>query len=608
MSVGLDTVFRSPGFLLLGLFGLGVLLAFLRRRPSPVVVVPSVLVWQSALERRARRRRFARLQQLAALTALLLAVGALTLAAADPEPRAAGRVVFVVDGSGSMGDAAGAIGRARALIDAELAAPAGGREVALIFAGARPEILVPPTRSRAILRAGLAELGAQRGEGASDVDAALRLGIEIAAAGGDATNAGECTVVLVDDGTAALATALREQAGERVHLERRRVPGAERNVAITLFAARPPAEPRSDADRELLVAVASTRGGRMRVELEGHAGSQRADAGWAALETREVEIPPGGGEAELRLRLQLPLHRVRARVESVSLGPDSLPQDDVAELALAGLAAPRAVLVGAASASERFFVERALASLGVERLEELPAGTLPEGVVVVQFGAPTQRFDAPTLYVPGTIPAEFAEVPPGEPAAMRADAPAPPVGGEPAPTVAEVWPRGVVARGPLAGDEAQLREVHDDHPLMRGVALTGATFVRLRAIEPGEGRPLVTATGGGAVVAAGGAGRGRWVHLGVGANGSDLVLRVAYPVLMANAIRWLGGGGEAVAVAPARAAEVRAPIEASAPAATPAWTLAFGRLLRMGPGLLLFALGALLLAAEGAAFARGWVR
>lgn len=590
----LSELFAQPAFLGLAGFLLLVIAAFLHRRRGPVVVVPSTLLWESALERRARRRRFAKIQQVLALLALVSAVLLIALAAAGPEPRQGGRVVFVVDGSGSMGDAEGPLGAARALIAAEGALFAGAGEVALIFAGARPRILVPPTRSSARLQEGLAELSALRGEGESDPESALRLAIAVAEGARHEEDVAD-RVLFIDDGTAAIDI---DRLPESTHVEigRRRVDGAMENVGITLFAARPPARPQSDEDREIVVALASRRAETVTLVLESGLGAEGAQE-WTPIEERRLELS-GEGEVETTFRLQLPLRWVRARLERDGAA-DRIPLDDQAVLALGGGGPPTVIVVGELPAAERFFAARALSSLGADTID-LPAdGRIPEGAVVVQLGEPTRRFDAPTLWIPSTREPDSGTEP-------DADSVAEPSSDAGAGAGSGFLP--ALSLGPRAGEAAHVREIQEDHPVMRGVDLVGATFVRVHAVDPGEGRPLVTVDGGGAVIAAGGTGRGRWVHLGMGAGGSDVVLRVAYPVLVANALVWLAGASDHVAVTPASAVELQAPPADGAPPRATGWRVWLGRLLSRGPWALLALVAGLLLLVEGVAYARGAVR
>jgi hypothetical protein len=107
------------------------------------------------------------------------------------------------------------------------------------------------------------------------------------------------------------------------------------------------------------------------------------------------------------------------------------------------------------------------------------------------------------------------------------------------------------------------------------------------------------------VVGAGGAGQSAWIWAGIEPVASDLVLRVAFPVLIANALHALGGASNVavadtvarseVALRTAKNEHETAEIEPDAP-----W--------RMGvsPAAVLAALAALLLGIEAWTYRKGW--
>ncbi|HJL00834.1 MAG TPA: VWA domain-containing protein [Polyangiaceae bacterium LLY-WYZ-15_(1-7)] len=564
--------FAAPLFLAGLALLLPVVVAFLVKRRRRVVRVPSVLRWQAVALARHRSRRLRHLSRWAALVACVLAVGLLALAAARPLGAGTGQTtVVVVDTSASMGglEADAPLAEAREAV-AELLRLRGPHDrVALVAAGDAPARLAGPTSDGALLRAGLGQLAPSR-EG--DVAGALRLAAQLAAAEEDAR------ILLLHDGGADLT---RLDGALPVPLEERVWGEGRENLGLSVLAARPAPDARSDGDREVLVAVsaAGERLRRARVTLLGDG---------VPLATETVQVPPGE-EGELRLRVRLPVARIEARVAPADGLGDALPGDDRAALALGRVGAPPVrLLVGAGAgggagegggeSAARFFAERALRAAGVTDLATLEEGEAPpEDAVVVSLGAPARLPARPLLVLGG-----------GGGARGR-------------------WPEGVRPLPPLEGAATALRRVDDRHPLMRGVSLDGVTIVRAEALDPGEGEALVELDGageGGAVVSAGGVGRGRWAHLGLAPDGSDVVLRVAYPVLVANALAWLGGGGAMTVAETAPRGEIAlasAPPTGASPASLPS--------LPVPPLPVLFAaLAALLLALEGAAYAKGWVR
>jgi hypothetical protein len=161
----------------------------------------------------------------------------------------------------------------------------------------------------------------------------------------------------------------------------------------------------------------------------------------------------------------------------------------------------------------------------------------------------------------------------------------------------------------LTGSETLLRSVSERHALVRGVELDGVTVERAFALDVPDDAHALVELDGGTVVAAGGAGPGSWVYVGIDPLGSDLVLRVAFPVLVANALAVLGGATDvAVAeVVPRAEVDLRAdtppdgvePVDVAVEPA-PAWPLP------ASPPLLLVVLAAALLLAELLAWRKGW--
>jgi hypothetical protein len=602
--------FVAPLFLLVLALALPVIVAFLVRRRKQVLVVPSVLRWQRVAVAKHRSRRFRNLSRLLALLACVAAVLALGMAAARPRLLGDGALtVIVIDASPSMGTPdegplADALDRVR-----ELASAMGPRDrVAIFVAGERPRRVLAPTDDPGRVRAALTDIAP---ESRAELDDTLTLARALA---DDETNA---RVVLLHDGGARVAlegtSVLEERFGDE----------ARPNVGLTLFAARPARDAANDDEREVLVSVAAAGPEARRVRV-------RLSAGEVELGARELVVSPGE-EADARFRLRLPVRELSAEVEPLDARGDVLSTDDRATLRLATASAPpvrwMAPIANATNgatptpptdttptdttgstdspatsdtdphATRRHFAEHALRSAGVTDLAALE-GEIPNDAIVVSLGAPIRRVDAPLLILGGVepAPATFAID-----SANRSHLPAPVL-------PRAYWPEGVRSLGPLEGEATTLHRVDDTHTLTRGVDLDGLTVLRAIAIDPGDGIPLVELDGtrdesgarrGGVVVAAGGEGSGRWVYLGLDPDGSDVVLRVAYPLLVASSLAWLSGSARTeVATTPTRAevALERAP-ETNA---------RFD-----GPGLplpplpwLLAALAALLLAAEGLAYAR----
>ncbi|MFT3772342.1 MAG: VWA domain-containing protein [Minicystis sp.] len=539
-----------------------VLLAFLVRRRRHVVRVPSTLLYRLAGATTAQNRRFKRIKHLASLLACLLAVAALVLAAARPQGGTRGETVaYVVDVSASMGAGGrdAPIEQARRFVARAVGRGGSGDRYAVIAAGATPVRLSGLSAPGPALDEAVARIAPQRG--AADVDAALDLAASLVA-----STAGS-RVVLISDGGESGAGQL---AVREVPIARRNfAPAARDNVGIVAFATRPAPEARED-EREALITVAtsSDRPRAARVTL-------RADD--REIVDRRVEIP-AHGDAEVRVRVLASIARLSAHVRPDDGIRDALAADDEATLGAAARAVPRVVLLAPAgdeAPPAAFFVEKALASAGARDVVHAPPDlkdvTLrPDDLVVVLGDGPPRRIEAPTLYL-GTRSGVL------------------PFSG---------WRE-------LGSDATRLRSVEARDPLLRGVSLDGVTVEHAIAAVPPPGARALVDLDGGTVMIAGGAGRGAWVYLGIDPAKSDLVLRVAFPVLVANALHALGGAADVLVADTVARSEVTLRAATDEPLAAAEEPDA-GLRLPWSPAVLLAVLGAALLALEAAAWRKGW--
>lgn len=553
----------APWFLLVLLLLAPVALAFLVRFRRDAVRVPSTLLFRRVAVSRARSRWLRHLTRLLAMLACAGAVAALALAAARPAGAVTGATVAVViDVSASMGEADGddplaaAIDRAR-----DLVARAGASdELVIIAAGPAPTRLAGPTADRSLLTSALDRVAPTRGE--SDLAAAVDMAVALCA-----DREGARVLVLHDGG---ISHGERRLVRDDVAVTQSVLPRAERdNLGIVALAGRPPEDARSDLEREVLVTVATSSDAPRRARVTLSADGVR-------LAERDVEVA-AGAPASTSARLQADVGAIEARVAGIDGRPDALAIDDVARLEGRAASASRALVVTEDDESARaFFVGEALRAAGVPAVTtatpaDVHAEVRPEDLVVVLERASAARVDAPTLFV-----------------STRA-------GSLPVTAVRELG----ASRG-----QTHLRSIENDHPLTRGVELDGVTIETAAAVDVPEGARSLVELDGGTVVASGGAGRGRWVFLGVDPDGSDLVLRVAFPVLVANAIAVLGGAADVTAAPTVPLEEVTL-----RPAATPLdarEAAASGPALPASPATLLAALAAVLMLAELVAWRRGW--
>lgn len=565
--------FVTPVFLAaLGLL-LPVAAAFLVKQRRRIVRVPSTLLWRRAALARSKNRRLRDLHKLLALIACLLAVAALSLAAARPSfGRAPASLVFVVDVSASMdaGGRSSPLSRARAELSKYIARRPGGHRYAIVAAGAAPVTLSGLTDSDDALSDGLASLRAERGT--SDLPAAVRLASALVEgeAGG--------RVVVFTDGV--------ERAGDlpsesKVPLTQRHLAApALDNVGLVALSLHTPRDSAGAGERDLRASVATSSSRERRVRVI-------VSSGGVELARRVLTLRPQG-EADLSLRVEAAGAELRARVEPDDGLPDVLAGDDEASVTDEVVDLPRAWLFQhpppAADETEKdespdtFFVRKALLAAGVPNVQAISyrsgarwAEIRPNDIVVTVGGiAPYRRFNAPTLFV-GT-------------------------------SAGQVPVAGLTSISRESG-QTLLRSVESGDPLLEGVSLDEVTVEQAFATKTvPEGAKALVEFEGGTSVMRGGVGPDAWVYLGFVPTKSDVVLRVAFPVLVANAVSLLSGvRSHAVAETLPRSEVLlqSAPLAAVQPEPPPGWV----------PGLrsssLLAMVAVALLGVEGLAHRKG---
>lgn len=566
-------MFAAPRILLaLGLL-VPVLVAFLVRRRRNTVRVPSTLLFRLAAKATAPNRRIRWLRRLASLCACLLAVTALVIAAARPSPRNRGETTaIVVDLSASMGAGAGRSPLAEARrFSSRLVAGAGpGDRFLIIGAGAAPARLAGPIEPGPELDDALAGLAVERG--GADREAAVDLAADLLA------GSTQPRIVLLHDGGESLGDGGSAHRGIPVR-ERTFVPSARQNLGVTAFATRAPVDAANDQEREALISIATssdhTRAARIIVSVEGQ-----------EIVRRSLQIP-ASGEAETRVRVRAAATRITARVEAEDGIADALAADDEATLTEATHPLPRVLLIGRGTPggdAAAFFVEKAIQAAGVREIVDLkPNFTRREGG---DLSAPISPEPGDLVVALGVGPQRAVSVP-----ALYLG------------TASGVLP--VQGLADLDGDRTRLRSMAASDALLRGVALDGLTIGHAKKADLPAGARSLVELDGGAVLLAGGAGQGAWIWSGIEPAASDLVLRVAFPVLIASALHALGGASNVaiadtvarseVALRQTKIENETAEIEPDAP-----WRLG------VSGAAVLAALAALLLGIEAWTFRKGW--
>jgi hypothetical protein len=565
-------MFAAPRILVaLGLLA-PVLIAFLVRRRRNTVRVPSTLLFRLAAKTTAPNRRIRWLRRAASLVACLLAVAALVVAAARPSPRNRGETTaIVVDVSASMGAGAASspLVEARRFASRLVGSAGPGDRFLLLGAGAIPTRLAGPIEPGPELDEALAGLAVERG--GADREAAIDLAADLLA--GSAVP----RIVLLHDGGESLGDGGSQHRGIPVR-ERVFAPRARENLGVTAFATRAPFDAANDEEREALISIATSsdhaRAARIIVSVEGH-----------EIARRSLQIP-ANGEAEARVRVRAAATRITARVEAEDGIADALAADDEAALTEATHPLPRVLLIGRgtpAGDAAGFFVEKAIQAAGVREIMDLdpnlarrgdplaaPIAPQPGDIVVALGVGPERAVTVPALYLGtglGALPV-----------------------------------RGL---SDLEGDRTRLRSMATSDALLRGVALDGLTIGHAKKADVPTGARSLVELDGGATLLAGGAGQSAWIWSGIEPAASDLVLRVAFPVLITNALHSLGGASNVAVADTVARSEVAlrlAKIEAETAEIEPDAPFRMG----VSPAAVLAAIAALLLGLEAWTFRKGW--
>ena len=476
----------------------------LRRR---VVTVPWVALFREALPDQRTTRLFTRLKNLLSLLLALLVAALIALALGQPrlaeEDARARTHVLVLDASASMqarledaGQRERRFDRARTAALARLASLSESDRVLVLAASTHASVVHPMTTEHALAASALRAL--------EPTDAPGELGEAMSWARRLCAREAEgCTVELfTDGGLADLAQARAAAEAEGLTVEVHLVADTtEDNVAITALSARRfPADP---SRAELLVEITSLSREREELTL-----SILADD---ALSHRErVTLAPGqtltrtldeltGADALFEARLS------RADGSAV----DALAIDDVAWARLAPRRRRRALLVAPAGAPN-VYLEAALlldpyldvVTLSAEAYEAAGAPGDRELVIFDRYTPEAPPRLPSVLLAPGETPRQWLPV--AEPIER---------------------PR----------FDTQDRE----HPLLAFVALRDVNVARARPIVPQPGDESVAGEARGALLATGARQGVRFVALGLDVRESDLPLRIAWPILVLDAIAYL---------------------------------------------------------------------
>jgi Ca-activated chloride channel homolog len=480
------TLLSPWALLLLGLALPLVLLYFLKVRRQQRRV-SSVLLWTPALRDPQASALFQRLQLDPLLILQLLALGLLALALARPsltlQGKGTDRLVLVMDVSASMKatDARPTrFAEAQRAAHQLITAASRGTEVMVIEAGSHPVIRVPFTRD--VERAHSAVSAMEARDLPNHLSEALRTALALMPAGDR-----RVTVHVLTDGAVDPAQ-VREFPDPRIRWTSVGVGG--RNVGITQFALRKSYY--GIAEHEAFLSLTNFSTERLSfplvVAIDGKTVSEQTITLGPQVK-RNVIVPfthQGGGRI-----------RVEARVE------DDLEADNVVD---GVIPAPRKLKVLLVSPGN-LFMEKALKSDPQVTLETKAPGDYAGGmaasdVVVLDSVSP-----------PKVGPGRFILV-----NAVPGDVPIEPLGAMEQPVILD-WDRA--------------------HPIMRFVDLSKVGVEEALRVRPlAAGRTLLESVGGPLIYLVEEPQR-KAVFVGFDLFKTDLPLRVAFPLILSNSLRWL---------------------------------------------------------------------
>ncbi|MCB9683457.1 MAG: VWA domain-containing protein [Alphaproteobacteria bacterium] len=458
----------------------------LRRRR---VVVPSLLPWQ-ALRRNEQlmspfqkfRRHLLMLVQLLLLALLVLAFARPFLEGGSSDARS---LVVIVDTTASMGATdrspnrfEEARGRARRIVDG--LSPSD--EAMVVAAGASTEVVVPFTRDRSPLLAGLDGLELSEAEGG--LEDALSLASSLA------RSRPALEVVVLSDGGGRDLSSVPVTAS-KVRFEP--IGESADNAGIVALDLR--RSPSSELARQLFV-TARWFGDQPT------SGTVSVRVGAELVGLRNVSLTP---EEPVSLVFDLDGSSTGALEVTLEAKGDQLPVDDRAFAVLSPLGAREVLLVGA----DPLVAKILAADPRVHATVVSPGQTTPEllaGADCVLFaGAVPDGVDGLDYAVLGPYP--------GSPVRFGDEVAHPRIVG---------WQR--------------------SHPILRYARMDDLYVVKSRAVVDGGGLAPVVDGDGGPLVLAGTRRGGRVVQLAFDPVASDLPMRVAWPLLVLDTVGWLTEG------------------------------------------------------------------
>lgn len=472
---------ENPLALLAGVTVPAIIVLWMLKPRRPRLRVPSLLLWPASHAERQSARPWQRPRNHPLLWLQIATAALLTLCAAQPflPAEAAGRhLVVLLDASGSMRArdvAPDRFAAARAAV-ADLARSLGpDQEMTVLRLDEQPRLLVAGARSAGQVESALASEVASFGP--PDVAAAVALASGV--------TRGPSEWILVGDGGVALPEGVhRPGATSFRHIPIGTPAG---NVAVTALSLR-----QGEADLTAQAGLRNTGSravsGRLQLSAEGR-----------LIGSREWRIEPGGETYVTWSHLPPGPRWYEAALSGVPGESNALEQDDRAWAVASAPSEAMVLLITPGSG----FLERVLSIQG--NLRTFKAGPADWGALASGQGEAYPLVVLDRLW-PDPMP-----------------------------------PGGALLVGPPVGEEFTPRQVWPkvDHPLLRHVDWSDVHVAKARRLALDDGWETVVDSAGGPLLAIRSDGGRRQAVLAFELGQSDLALRPAFPVLMANLLNWL---------------------------------------------------------------------
>ena len=453
--------------------------------------VSSLLFWNEVLRENRASMRIRRILRNLVLLVECLAIAALALALAGPlfarRGGPGGDVILVLDTTASMKAREGSRTRfdeARGRALEALSELGRGSRMLVIAAGRTPRLAVPFTDDRETLRRTIQD--AQATDEPGDLRDAVLLALSLR----DASR-GDRLLVITDGAFDSLG----DIDPARPWMRWVRVGAARSNIGITSLAFR-----RTGGGDN---AAAAAGGYEMFLSLRSFSARPATfpltvSAGPSVVVREQVTLAPGGARG-----ISVPWTGPTSGRVTAEIGvSDDLAADDRAFAVFAPARGVRVRLIGEGN----FFLETALSSLPNVTLITMTAAE----ALAASGGPDVTIFDRTVV---------------------------PPLG-KGAYIVIDSVPAGLPLRASGTRDGLRVTNANLSHPLLASVTLEGVAIGQALRLEPGPGFTELAAAGGAPVMLAWDQGELKLLLIGFDIRQSDLPLRPAFPVLLANALGW----------------------------------------------------------------------